>query len=142
MREFAEKNIDVIVYNDFNGSGDRVDINNFKERVKPYVERWEYLSIIEREGKENLNIKIDNIKQKLYLLESRKIADLIENETDFKFDQNVSKNKLLVFLLRRGYIDENYANCINYFKGNSITTADMNFILSVKIGNRSRLIIH
>ena len=132
MREFAEKNIDVIVYNDFNGSGDRVDINNFKERVKPYVERWEYLSIIEREGKENLNIKIDNIKQKLYLLESRKIADLIENETDFKFDQNVSKNKLLVFLLRRGYIDENYANCINYFKGNSITTADMNFILSVK----------
>lgn len=132
MREFAEKNIDVIVYNDFNGSGDRVDINNFKERVKPYVERWEYLSIIEREGKENLNIKIDNIKQKLYLLESRKIADLIENETDFKFDQNVSKNKLLVFLLRRGYIDENYANCIKYFKGNSITTADMNFILSVK----------
>ena len=122
----------MIVYNDFNGSGDRVDINNFKERVKPYVERWEYLSIIEREGKENLNIKIDNIKQKLYLLESRKIADLIENETDFKFDQNVSKNKLLVFLLRRGYIDENYANCINYFKGNSITTADMNFILSVK----------
>ena len=27
----------------------------------------------------------------------------------------VRRNKLLVFLLRRGYIDEKYANYINYF---------------------------
>ena len=45
---------------------------------------------------------------------------------------DVKKNKFLVFLLRRGYINENYANYINYFKGNSITTDDMNFILSIK----------
>lgn len=46
--------------------------------------------------------------------------------------EEVKKNKLLVFLLRRGYIDEDYANYINYFKGNSITKDDMNFILAVK----------
>ena len=132
MREFAEKNIDEIYYIDFNEKENYIGISDFKEKIKSYVERWEYISALESEGKENLNIKIDNIKQKVHSLESRKIADLIENETDFEFDEGVSKNKLLVFLLRRGYIDENYANCINYFKGNSITTADMNFILSVK----------
>ena len=44
----------------------------------------------------------------------------------------IRDSKLLVFLLRRGYIDEEYTNYINYFKGTSITKDDMNFILSVK----------
>ena len=34
--------------------------------------------------------------------------------------------------MRRGYIDEQYANYINYFKGTSITNEDQNFILSIK----------
>ena len=46
--------------------------------------------------------------------------------------EKVAENKLLVFLLRRGYIDEKYANYINYFKGTSITKEDMNYILAVK----------
>lgn len=51
---------------------------------------------------------------------------------DEVFSENVKANKLLVFLLRRGYIDEKYASYINYFKGTSITKDDMNFILAVK----------
>lgn len=35
-------------------------------------------------------------------------------------------------MIRRGYIDEKYANYINYFKGASITKEDMNYILAVK----------
>ena len=46
--------------------------------------------------------------------------------------EKVVENKLLVFMLRRGYIDEKYANYINYFKGTSITKEDMNYILAVK----------
>ena len=46
--------------------------------------------------------------------------------------EKVAENKLLVFMLRRGYIDEKYANYINYFKGTSITKEDMNYILAVK----------
>lgn len=44
----------------------------------------------------------------------------------------VRNNDLLVFLLRKGYINEEYAGYINFFKANSITTEDMNFILSIK----------
>ena len=44
----------------------------------------------------------------------------------------IRNNDLLVFLLRKGYINEEYAEYINFFKANSITTEDMNFILSIK----------
>jgi len=33
----------------------------------------------------------------------------------------VRANKILVFLLRKGFINENYADYINYFHPNSIT---------------------
>ena len=51
---------------------------------------------------------------------------------DEVLSEKVRANSLLVFLLRRGYLDEKYACYINYFKGTSITKDDMNFILSVK----------
>lgn len=38
----------------------------------------------------------------------------------------------LIFALRNGYIDEKYADYINYFHANSITNSDMNFILNVR----------
>ena len=44
----------------------------------------------------------------------------------------VKDNGLLVFLLRRGYIDETYADYINYFKGVSYPESDRNFIRAVK----------
>lgn len=55
--------------------------------------------------------------------------------------EKVAENKLLVFMLRRGYIDEKYANYINYFKGTSITKEDMNYILAVKIWKSCHIII-
>ena len=68
-----------------------------------------------------------------YYLSSRTLKWLIEKySVEDVLSTNVKKNKFLVFLLRRGYINEDYANYINYFKGNSITTDDMNFILSIK----------
>ena len=52
--------------------------------------------------------------------------------SDTIFSTQVKENKFLVFLFRRGYIDETYVNYINYFKADSMTTSDMNFILSIK----------
>ena len=47
-------------------------------------------------------------------------------------DYNYEDNLFLIFALRNGYIDEKYANYINYFHANSITNSDMNFILNVR----------
>lgn len=61
------------------------------------------------------------------------MCELIEKySASAVLSEDVRKNKLLVFLLRRGYIDEKYIYYINYFKGSSITNDDMNFILAVK----------
>ena len=51
--------------------------------------------------------------------------------TEF-LSEKVKENDLLVFLLRNGFIDENYANYINYFHPNSISKDEMNFILAVR----------
>jgi len=59
-------------------------------------------------------------------------------KTDTKeppIEEQVRTNKLLEFMLRKGYINEEYADYINFFKGNSISVADMNFIFSVKTQN-------
>ena len=42
------------------------------------------------------------------------------------------ENKLLIFMLRRGYINGSYMKYINYFKEGGITLEDEKFILSVK----------
>ena len=47
-------------------------------------------------------------------------------------DEEVTNNLLLVFLLRNGYIDETYGSYINYFRPNSITKDEMNYILGIR----------
>ena len=45
--------------------------------------------------------------------------------------QNSKNFNLLKYLLRNGYIDENYAAYVSYFYPNSLTAQDRNFLLSI-----------
>lgn len=98
-----------------------------------YVERWKVIKEVGEKGLENLQAELEELRERRHKLSGMSIVDLLNvypvNEV---FSENVKANKLLVFLLRRGYIDEKYASYINYFKGTSITKDDMNFILAVK----------
>lgn len=132
MHQFAEKEFSTVRYISFTGNNTSKSIDNFKEKIAPYVERWDYLNTLEKDGLEKLQDELEDLKQKQHSLSGKSIANVISDCKDFTFEKDVSDNKFLVFLLRRGYIDEKYATYINYFKGNSITTADMKFILSVK----------
>ena len=44
----------------------------------------------------------------------------------------IKQDKLIIFLLRNGYIDENYYDYISYFHGVSMTRNDNEFLQSVK----------
>lgn len=46
--------------------------------------------------------------------------------------ENVRKNKLVTCMLENGFIDESYADYINYFYGVSICENDMNFVIGVR----------
>lgn len=77
--------------------------------------------------------KLQQLRMQHHALSGVSLARILEDYLPEEvLSEKVQRNKLLVFLLRRGYIDEKYANYINYFKGTSITKGDMNFILSVK----------
>lgn len=98
-----------------------------------YVERWKVIKEVGEKGLENLQAELEELRERQHKLSGMSIVELLKvypaNEV---FSENVKANKMLVFLLRRGYIDEKYASYINYFKGTSITKDDMNFILAVK----------
>lgn len=130
---FKEHNIERIVYYDLmNGRSNDININNFNKAIEPYVKRIRKRTEVESKGLNEFSKKIRNLKELQRSIVENSMSDILEKYNDFKFSRDIGENKLLVFLLRRGYIDEKYANYINYFKGNTITKDDMNFILSVK----------
>ena len=101
--------------------------------LKKYVERWTAIKQLEDNGLQKLQNDLNDFRDRQHALSGMTFSRIFElYSTEEVLSDAVRSNKLLTFMLRRGYIDEKYANYINYFKGNSITKDDMNFILSVK----------
>ena len=120
-------------YYSWSGSSSSKRINDFQIFFKPYYERIKNVQIVQEKGMEQIQCEIEKLKNKMHDISGWSIKKLLEQfEAQTVLSKEVEENKLLVFMLRRGYIDEKYANYINYFKGTSITKDDMNFILSVK----------
>lgn len=111
---------------------DDITIDDFPETIAPYLSRIERLQKVSEIGCDNLQNQIRVLNEQKRDLSKKSLHYILKKYNDFEFNNKISGNKLLIFLLRRGYIDEKYANYINYFKGNTITKDDMNFILSVK----------
>lgn len=110
-----------------------IDVNDLQALIRPYYERICVFRTIQEKGIKELQCELENLKNKVHELSGRSVKKLIEEfGVNNVLSERVRGNKLLVFMLRRGYIDEKYANYINYFKGTSITKEDMNFILSIK----------
>ena len=108
-------------------------VNDFQEVFKRYYERIKNFQFVQEKGVSSIKNKIEDLKKNAHELSSWSLKKLIEEfGVHNVLSEKVSENKLLVFMIRRGYIDEKYANYINYFKGTSITKEDMNYILAVK----------
>ena len=88
-------------------------------------------------GEMNKIDAIDTLSEKLRKLPYLPLKHLLYQNNMSRLIRDTNGNELLIFLLRRGYIEEDYALYINYFKGDSLTAGDMNFILSVKNQKRN-----
>lgn len=120
-------------YTSWYGSSSSFTCQNFSDVYTSFLKRFDQITIIEDGKIEESKITIGNLKKQINELASYSLKNLIEKyNVENILSSEVCKNKLLVFLIRRGYIDEKYTNYINYFKGSTITKDDMNFILSVK----------
>lgn len=101
--------------------------------LRSYVERWKKIKEVGENGLQKLQQNLQKLRDEQHSLTGMPFTQLLKRfPVEEVLSEEVRSNKLLTFLLRRGYIDEKYANYINYFKGTSITKDDMNFILSVK----------
>lgn len=100
----------------------------------PYVERYQYLQHADETKQQEMKGEIEVLEGSIRSLSMLPLQSLIEQygTDEVLISECVRSNDLLVFLLRKGYINEEYAGYINFFKANSITTEDMNFILSIK----------
>jgi hypothetical protein len=118
---------------DSNGSYQNHVNKDISDLIEKYEKKWTSISQVELRGLKAIRGDLTGLQDKLQALESIPMSELIEKiGADESLPENALKNRFLVFMLRRGYIDERYADYINYFKGNSITKTDMDFILSVK----------
>ena len=123
-----------VVYSN-NGSG-QLRIDDIEKSIidngGDYFTRLERLKKGLDQCKEDAKREIEEYEHHLTLLRSYSIQQIIEEfGTDFLSDE-VKENDLLVFLLRNGFVDENYADYINYFHPKSISKDEMNFILAVR----------
>ena len=108
-------------------------VSDFQEVFQLYYERIKNFQFVQEKGVSSIKGEIEDLKKNAHELSGWSLKKLIEEfGVHNVLSEKVAENKLLVFLLRRGYIDEKYANYINYFKGTSITKEDMNYILAVK----------
>lgn len=94
---------------------------------QPYYERWQYLQYAGENRISEQKATVENAKKQIHDISKLSLCELIEKYgASAVLSEDVRKNKLLVFLLRRGYIDEKYIYYINYFKG-SISIFDVHF---------------
>ena len=109
--------------------------------VETYLKKEQNLRYVADLGAEELEEAMEETQKARERLETLSMKEVLSaRDADPKeifSDERITRNLLLVFLLRRGYLDETYPLYINYFIGKSITVEDQNFILSVK--NRTPL---
>lgn len=131
LAQLLSEKYDEIHYYYGSGYSNQTSIN--KEMLESYIERWKEINRVRKIGLQEMQEKLQQLRMQQHDLSGLSIAKLLEEYLPEEvLSETVRRNKLLVFLLRRAYIDEKYASYINYFKGTSITKDDMNFILSVK----------
>lgn len=107
-------------------------VKNLSDHVAPYIERINYLKRKFPEEKDIIYKEIEIKRKEKVKLVELSLQELINGYGSNFLSENVKANKLLVFLLRNGYINERYVDYINYFHANSISLMDKNFILAVK----------
>lgn len=118
----------------YGGSSKYITELNNDKFAKDYLFRIEYLKNNEESRKEEMRKQIEDGNEKVSELQIYSLKALIEKfGSEDVFSDKVKENKFLVFLLRKGYINENYADYINYFHPNSITKEEMNFVRGVRM---------
>lgn len=103
------------------------------EDFQPFIKRYGELKMLEAEGVKGVKNKIDLIERQKKELAKMSLSEMIDNPLAVELLPSILKeNRLLLFLIRRGYIGEDYDSYVNNCRRISLNSGDMNFVLSIK----------
>lgn len=127
-----------VYYQAINNYGDKTESKKNIENLKcsdgmSYFLKCDRAIAQDKKYRKQITQNLLDKQKKLYALRSKSMKVLIkEYGANNVLDEEVTKNSLLTFLLRHGYIDDTYQMYINYFLPGSITVDEQNFILNVR----------
>ncbi|MBU3109662.1 hypothetical protein [Clostridium gasigenes] len=139
IREKLE-DFDEINYYNINGHGN--NIIKTEDLLTIYGEKSNYyyrLDALEYRKNTTIEEGIEKIRKEVYVLKrneneirSESLKNLLQKaEYEVKLSSEIEKEKLIMRLLRYGYIDEMYNSYISYFYEGSLTKGDFKFIGNV-----------
>lgn len=110
------------------------NIQNQVDSKVSYHDRLETINLIEQNKLNEIKSGVENLINENNKINTYTIKQIFD-KGDFSIPVEKLKketNPLIFYLLRHGYIDENYFDYISYFYAGSITNDDKKFILSIK----------
>lgn len=109
------------------------DIQDLTERMKNLFLRYDRHLKFNNRPIEDIRKELEKLEKEISVLKAKTVQQLLKSYApEDILPENVRNNNLLLFMLRHGYINENYADYINYFHPGSITKEELNFILWIR----------
>ncbi len=103
-----------------------------------YEEREQLIIDKTKNQQEEYKKIINSYRFEILELDSKRLSELYELEIEEELSEiEVIDDTLIMYILRNGYIDEDFPIYISYFYEGSLTKNDMEFLLSIK--NRNKL---
>ena len=99
---------------------------------RKYSSRLDTLKLKAENGQEKIKKEIEVLSKKRLSLKSWTLSQLLNNNPNLFPEFKSTKSQLTKYLLRSGYINEDYNYYISYFHVGSITQDERNFIFSVR----------
>ncbi len=106
------------------------DVENKIGSKYDYLQRTSFTAqTIEKKQSE-----IESIQQEILNYRALPLHEILSQYPAYDFLEDVKGNRLIAFLLRRGYIDESYYDYISYFYEGTITASDRDYLLDLRAG--------
>lgn len=117
-------------------------VNNITQKMasegSKYLKRMNDLIFSEESKKQELILEIQNLEEKIAKIDGYSLKELIAEFGEDFLPKGISKYGILKFLLINGYINEGYADYINYFHPNSITKDENDYLRSIRMRNKAK----
>lgn len=126
-------------YSQINNSTISISFSEIEKLVNPDINYKVRENLILKKLSNEINVlseRMDSLKKhrkNLYSLDLSNIINEIDLDDFVENESNIDK-KLILYLIREGYLNENYYDYISYFHVGSISQSDNEFVQCVKSG--------